>query len=207
MPDLPDVFINFRSADEGSTATTIERDLSARFGSDKIFRDSKSIQGGDEFPQVLLSAVQHCRVMIAVIGPKWLTARGPDGSNALDNELDWTRRELVEARQRGVRVIPVLIGQGMDRLDRGDLPPELAWLADAQYRRFNNREADADLAALAAELEELVPGLVDRTKTVRANTNATHVTNINGNSGQVHTGRGHQFNGLTHFVEGRGETP
>lgn len=207
MPDLPEVFINFRNDDDASAATMIERDLSTRFGSAKIFRDSKSISAGDEFPERLLSAIHHSRVMIAVVGPRWLTARDTNGRNALDNELDWTRRELLEARRCGLRVIPVLIGQTTQRLNGADLPPELSWLAEVQYRRVNNREAEADLAALAAELEELVPGLRDRTKIATETTDATRVTNISGNYGPVHAGRGHQFNGLTHYVDGRGQTP
>lgn len=199
---MPDVFINFRNDDDGSAATMIERDLSARFGPEKIFRDSKSISAGDEFPQRLLSAVHDSRVMLAVVGPRWLKVR--DGRRALDDEQDWVRRELLEARQRGVRVIPVLIGD-TKRLDHTKLPPDLAWLAHVQYRRVNNREADADLAALAAELAELVPGLQDRTKVAGQTGNAARVTNISGNSGPVHAGRGHQFNGPTHYIAGRGE--
>lgn len=200
---MHDVFINFRNDDDASAATMIERDLSTRFGSEKVFRDSKSIRAGDEFPQRLLSAVRASRVMIAVIGPRWLTARGADGRNALDNEQDWIRRELLEARKHGVRVIPVLIGQATQRLSRPDLPPELSWLADVQYRRVNNREADGDLTTLAAELAELVPGLEDRTKTARETGNATHVTNVSGNFGPVHAGHGDQVN----YIGDRGDTP
>lgn len=213
---MPDVFINFRTGDEESAATLIDRDLSTRFGSEKVFRDSKSIRAGEEFPQRLLSAVHGSRVMLAVIGPRWLVARGSDGRNALDNEQDWIRRELLEAKEFGVRVIPVLVGERTARLDSAAMPPVLTWLADLQYRRFNTRSADADLATIAAELIELVPGLADRTaavagESVRSGITSTardvhgDIINVKDTSGPVHVGRGHQFNGSTTYLDSRGD--
>jgi hypothetical protein len=201
------IFINFRNADDASAATMIDRDLSTRFGSERIFRDSKSIKAGADFAGAILSAIHECQVMIAVIGPRWLTARGADGRNALDDEEDWIRRELLAAKEHGVRVIPILVGQITPKPDRSELPPELAWLADVQYRRINNREADGDLVALAAELQDLVPGLEDRTRVVEGPTGATHVITVTGNSGPVHAGNGNQFNGRMDYVAGREETP
>ncbi len=205
---MADVFINFRSEDEASAATMIERDLSARFGKEKIFRDSKSIRAGDEFPQRLLSAVRDCRVMIAVIGPQWLTARGADGRNALDNESGWTRRELLEARKQGVRVIPVLIDQDT-RLDRDKLPPELSWLADVQYRRLNNREADAGSGVARCRTRRAGAGSA-RQAAKRAGdhtvfTRPRYVTIHHHGKffGPVHAGHGNQFNGPTRYIAGR----
>jgi hypothetical protein len=213
---MSDVFINFRTGDEESAATLIDRDLSNRFGREKIFRDSRSIRAGEEFPRRLLSAVHGSRAMLAVIGPRWLVARGSDGRNALDNEQDWIRRELLEAKEFGVRVIPILVGERTARLDRAAMPPVLSWLADVQYRRFNNRSAEADLATIAAELIELVPGLVDRTAAVTGESGRSGITstardvhgdviNVSDTSGPVHVGRGHQFNGPANYLDNRGD--
>jgi hypothetical protein len=212
---MPDVFINFRTGDEESAATLIDRDLSARFGKEKIFRDSRSIRAGEEFPKRLLSAVHGSRAMLAVIGPRWLTAQGPDGRRALDNKQDWIRRELLEAKKYGIRVIPILVGARTERLDKAAMPRELAWLAEVQYRRFSTRTADADLAMIASDLSEFVPGLRDRTTTaasesgrsgIASTTGEVHgdVINVNGTSGPVHAGKGHQFNGATNYVDNRG---
>ena len=211
---MSDVFINFRTGDEESAATLIERELSSRFGDEKIFRDSKSIRAGEEFPRRLLSAVHGSRVMLAVMGPRWLTAPGPDDRPALENEQDWIRRELLAAKEYGVRVIPVLVGSNMPRLDKAALPRELSWLAEVQYRRFNNRNADADLATIARDLVELVPGMADRTQTTSEpdpSRSSTTTGNVRGNvvtlhdtSGPVNIGDGHQFNGATNYVDNRG---
>jgi hypothetical protein len=212
---MPDVFVNFRTGDEESAATLVDQYLSGRFGAEKVFRDSRSIRAGEDFPQRLLSAVHDSRVMLAVIGPRWLTAPGQAGGNALDDEQDWIRRELSEAREHGVRVIPVLVGDGVPRLDAAALPPALSWLADKQYRRFTTRNADADLARIADDLVELVPGLADRSETTApARPPQLSVRDVGGdvimntgNHGPVHGGRGHQFNGPTTYVAGRGDAP
>ncbi|CAM02649.1 TIR domain-containing protein [Saccharopolyspora erythraea NRRL 2338] len=159
---MHDVFINYRTGDDESAAALIDQDLSLRFGSERIFRASKSIEPGEDFTERLVAAVRQCRVLLVVIGPRWLTARGADGRNALDDESDWTRREILEAFDRGIRVVPVLVGRTTERLARADLPPALAELADCQYRRLDLRNSEADLAQIAAKLSELVPGLVDR---------------------------------------------
>ncbi|MFE7312257.1 TIR domain-containing protein [Streptomyces sp. NPDC057555] len=155
---MPDIFVNYRTGDEEATATLIERELSRRFGSERVFRASKSIGLGRSFPRELIIAVRRSSVMLVVIGGRWADAQGPDGGRALDNPEDWTRREILEAFESGLLVVPVLVGRAT-RLDRAALPPALSELADQQYRRLDHRNAEADLAGLGDELADLVPQL------------------------------------------------
>ncbi|MET7508339.1 toll/interleukin-1 receptor domain-containing protein [Streptomyces albidoflavus] len=155
---MPDVFINYRTGDEESVATMIARELARRFGADRVFFASNSIEPGRRFPVELVKAVEGCEALLAVVGPRWAEVRGDDGRPALEAEHDWTRREIQTALDRGVLVIPVLVGKAT-RLDRAVLPEDLRELADCQYRRFDHRNADADLAALGDDLARLLPGL------------------------------------------------
>ncbi|MEU9042564.1 MULTISPECIES: toll/interleukin-1 receptor domain-containing protein [unclassified Kitasatospora] len=157
---MPDIFVNYRTSDEDTTATLIERELSRRFGTERVFRASKSIPIGRPFPQELLTAVRRSSVLIAVIGPRWADARTADGRRALDDPEDWTRREIAEAFESGALVVPVLVGR-MTRLDRHDLPPEIGELADCQYRRFDNRDAESGLQRLGDDLAEAIPRLAE----------------------------------------------
>jgi len=154
------LFINYRTGDEEGSAALIEGGLSRRFGNDKIFRASKSIRLGEDFEQVILRAVRRSNALIAVIGARWLTAPDGHGGRALDNEADWTRREIVEALMCDVLVIPVLIG-GTPRLAKDDLPAALAELAVRQYERLDHRNVDADIIRLGDKLAQLVDGLDD----------------------------------------------
>ncbi|WP_329546442.1 toll/interleukin-1 receptor domain-containing protein [Streptomyces sp. NBC_01356] len=155
---MPVIFVNYRTDDEEGTATLVERELSRRFGDEKVFRASKSISPGSRFPQEILTAVRRCSVLLAVIGPRWLAARSADGAPALADPEDWIRREILEAFDTGALVIPVLVGK-VNRLSREELPPELEELADCQYRRLNHRNAESDLSRLAEDLVRIVPEL------------------------------------------------
>jgi hypothetical protein len=160
---MPDVFVNYRTGDEESTATMIARELTRRFGDERIFFASNSIEAGRRFPAELVRAVEECEALLAVIGPRWAEVRGADGHPALEAEQDWTRREIQTALDRGILVIPVLVGKAT-RIDRAILPADLVELADCQYRRFDHRNADADLTALGDTLARLLPelGAVDQ---------------------------------------------
>ncbi|MGX2995824.1 TIR domain-containing protein [Streptomyces sp. JNUCC 64] len=150
------VFVNYRTGDEEATATLVERELSRVFGSASVFRAGKSISPGSRFPQELLTAARSCRVLLAVIGPRWLDARTADGRPALEDPGDWPRREILEAHRAGAVVLPLLVGRTA-RLRHEDLPDGLDLLADRQYLRLDHRNAEADLSRLTENIARLVP--------------------------------------------------
>lgn len=155
---MPLIFMNYRTQDAPEAATLIERELSRVFGDENVFRASKSIGPGSRYPQELLTAVRRSHVLLAVIGPRWLEARSADAPGAPADPDDWTCREIREAFESGTVVIPVLVSRA-ERLRAEDLPPELDVLADCQYRRFDHRNADADLSCLVDDLIGLLPEL------------------------------------------------
>ena len=108
----------------------------------------------------LLRAVRQCDALPAFIGPHWLDADG-HGRRRIDREDDWTRREIAEAFQSGVRVMPVLVG-AVGPLRAEDLPDDLARLAVCRHVRIDHRNQDADIDLLAAHLAKLVPAGASR---------------------------------------------
>jgi hypothetical protein len=221
---VPDIFINYRNGDEEATATLIEHELSRRFGSDQVFRASKSISPGEDYIAELLTNVRRSRVLLAVIGSRWLTGADEPGRNRLADEADWVRREILEAFEHGVLVFPVLVGRLQPPLRPSDLPPALARLANLQYRRLDHRSAERDLRALGDELAKLVRSLVDSdqpekvsgadaddgsaSETVHAGNHARQhsgstSTVVHNPRGSVNTGSGHQFTGNgVNYIEG-----
>jgi tetratricopeptide (TPR) repeat protein len=144
------VFINYRGVDSRSYGALLYAELSRAFGPELVFLDSESIPAGADFAEQLLARVRGCRVLLAVIGPRWLTTAGTDG-RCIDDPVDWVRRELAEALAAGVRVIPVLTDDaGLPA--EADLPEQIAALGRCQYRRLRHREATADLDRLHADL-------------------------------------------------------
>jgi hypothetical protein len=145
------VFICYRREDAGYPAGWLFDQLTARLGADRVFKDVDSIEPGDDFADVITEAVSSCAVLLAVIGPRWLAAAGPD-ERRLDDAGDFVRLEIEAALARGVRVIPVLVdGARMPRPDQ--LPASLAPLARRQAVALSHSRFSADLAALLNVLD------------------------------------------------------
>ncbi|MEU6131305.1 TIR domain-containing protein [Saccharopolyspora sp. NPDC047091] len=156
---MHEVFVNYRTGDAEIAAAFIAADLRRRFGADRIFFDGLSIKPGRVFPPELLAGARRCRVLLVLIGPHWRTAPGTCGGRALDEAQDWIRREIVVAAGAGAVVLPMLVGREVPPLGPAELPPALRWLAERQHRRFDPRDAAAELDRLAADLVDLVPVL------------------------------------------------
>src|SRR5262249_36666888 len=152
------VFINYRGEDSNGYGALLHEVLSRRFGPDLVFLDSESIPAGADFEDQLLGRARAARVLLAVIGSRWLTAAGPDGRRRIDDPGDWIRRGLVAAFGAGGRGVPGL-ADGGQMPTRAGLPAGLAALGRCQFRRLRHREATADLARLVAELAALYPDL------------------------------------------------
>src|SRR3984893_14737730 len=102
------IFINYRSEDSHGYGALLYRDLTGHFGKNLVFLDAESIPAGADFVEELLARVRSARVLLAVIGPHWLTATDPTGGRRIDDPADWVRREIAEAFTAGVQVIPIL---------------------------------------------------------------------------------------------------
>jgi len=152
------VFINYRGEDSESYAALLYVELCRRFGSELVFLDSESIPAGSDFVEELLSRVRHARVLLAVIGPRWLTVASAEGTPRILDPADWTRRELAEALAAGVKVIPVLT-DGTDIPTGPELPSDIVALCRCQYRRLRRRDASVDLGRLGDELAAADPEL------------------------------------------------
>src|SRR5215470_2883129 len=152
------VFINYRGADCDTAAALIDRELTARFGSDRVFLDSRSIPAGADFVEELLGRLEGCSVLVVVIGRRWLTLTDTAGHRRIDDPQDWIRREIVEALSCGLRVIPVLTDD-VALPSAADLPEDIAGLSRRQYVPLRRRYASVDLAFLVERITEADPEL------------------------------------------------
>jgi tetratricopeptide (TPR) repeat protein len=148
------VFINYRGEDSTFCAALIDHELSARFGSDLVFRDCRSISAGDDFVTSILGNLLRCNVLLVVIGPRWLTLTDDAGRRRIDTPGDWIHREIAEAFEQGMRVIPVLTDDA-DIPREAELPAGIARLSRCQYLRLHYRDDEYGLARLADKLVEV----------------------------------------------------
>jgi len=60
-----------------------------------------SRRAGADFVELLLERVRQSRVMLAVIGVRWLEVAGQGGGRRIDDPADLVRRELAQAFAAG----------------------------------------------------------------------------------------------------------
>ena len=138
MPDANAIFISYRRSDSNDVSGRIYDRLVATFGAAAVFKDVHSIPYGVDFPTYIRQQLGRCKVLLAVIGPTWLTVER-QGQRRLDDPADWVRIEIQTALENeGITVIPVLVGGG-DRLSEANLPDGLGPLA-----KLNSAQARPD---------------------------------------------------------------
>src|ERR1700728_55937 len=129
------VFISYRRSDAGPYARLLKVQLDKHLPGMPVFMDLDSIEAG----------IDSSAILVALIGPKWLTIRDGKGRRRLDAPDDFVRFEIRTALEGGVRVIPVLV-DGAKIPKREQLPADLATLArlnalQMSYERFEYDES------------------------------------------------------------------
>ena len=146
------IFISYRREDTDFPAGWLYERLADHFDGGQVFKDVDSIQLGDDFVEVITTAVGSCDVLLAVIGDRWLTITDQDGKRRLDNSDDFVRLEIEAALAREIRVIPILVdGARIPRAE--ELPASLARLARRQALELSPTRFDADTSRLLTVLD------------------------------------------------------
>jgi TIR domain len=122
MPKRDGVFISYRRIDTAAVAQLICHQLTAALGEGVVFLDVRHIDGGDQYPDVLLDELRRATALVVLIGDHWLIAADEFGNRRIDDPNDWVHIELSAClSDPDVLVIPVL-------LDAARIPPKQAQL-------------------------------------------------------------------------------
>jgi hypothetical protein len=127
-PPPPGLFISYRRSDAGPYARLLKVQLSRHLPDTPVFMDLDSIEAGTDFAEAIQTGVNSSRVLVALIGPKWLDLLDEAGRRRLDDPDDYVRFEIRTALERCMRVIPVLI-DGAEMPQHHQLPDDLGKLA------------------------------------------------------------------------------
>jgi len=146
------VFLSYRRSDAGGHAGRLADSLAARLGVDHVFQDVQAIAPGEDFTSAIDRALDHSNAVLAVIGPGWLDAAGPEGDRRLFEPGDYVHLELARALDRGVPVVPVLVG-GAALPAAGDLPADLGSLVHRQAAVLHDATWHEDVGGLVRRLE------------------------------------------------------
>ncbi len=147
----PTIFLSYRRSDSQDVTGRIYDRLVQHFGREHVFKDVDNIPLGVDFRRFVGERVGSCDVLLAVIGPGWLSAGGDQGRR-LDDSRDLVRAEIASALKRDIPVVPVLVG-GADVPDAAQLPDELRALSDRNGIRVG---ADPDFHR---DVDRLLDGL------------------------------------------------
>ena len=150
------IFVSYRRQDSQDFAGRLYDRLADRFGADQVFMDVDTIEAGADFAEAINRAVAACTVLVAVIGPKWLTATDKRGRRRLDDPDDFVRLEIEAALAREVWVIPILV-QGAIMPGREDLPESLVRLARRNALFIRHESFRSDAVRLLAAIEQMLP--------------------------------------------------
>ncbi|MHB8529291.1 MAG: TIR domain-containing protein [Caulobacteraceae bacterium] len=146
------IFISYRRNDTSGFAGRLFDRLSKCFSPDQVFIDVQSIEPGANFADVLSRRVGDCKVLLALIGPRWHAA---DSHARLTDPKDYVRIEIEAALGGDVRVIPLLI-DGARMPDAEALPASLQGLTERQAVEISHNRFDQDAEALVQTLRRFV---------------------------------------------------
>jgi hypothetical protein len=149
--DMTRIFISYRRADSEGYVGRLYDQLVEQYDKGEIFLDVGAIRPGEDFVDAIEKAVGSCDVLLAVIGPQWLTLTDEQGQRRLDNPHDFVRLEIATALKRDILVIPVLVARAVMPAPH-DLPGDLAPLS-----RRNAIELSHD--RFAYDVERLVEAM------------------------------------------------
>src|SRR6266536_3608647 len=146
------IFISYRREETAYPAGWLFDRLADHLGAGQVFKDVDSIQLGDDFVEVITTAVGSCDVLLALIGDEWLTITDEHGRRRLDDPDDFVRLEIEAALLRKVRVIPILVGgASMPRAD--ELPDSLSKLVRRQALELSPSRFEFDTSRLLKVLD------------------------------------------------------
>lgn len=148
------VFISYRRLDSQSAAGRLADHLKTHLPQVPLFRDVETIEPGVDFVDAINRALQSCAVLLAVIGPRWVTLTDANGQRRLDDANDYTRLEIVTALQRSdVRVIPVLV-EGAQMPSTHELPEDLRPLCRRNALELTDKRWVYDMSQLEETLRK-----------------------------------------------------
>jgi hypothetical protein len=153
------VFLSYRRDDTAAYAGRLYDRLVAHFGANQVFIDIDQIEPGEDFVEVINQKVSETRALAVLIGRHWLDATNVEGKRRLDDPEDFVRLEVKAALDRGLKVIPVLLG-GATMPRAQQLPEALASLSRRNAIEISDTRFHHDVDRLIEALERQVSAAV-----------------------------------------------
>ncbi len=148
------VFISYRRADSWQMARWLAETIAQNFGKASVFIDTSGIESGEEWPKRIQQALRGASVLIAVIGPTWLSQLDDIDRRRIDDPNDWVRKEIERSIQTKLTIIPVRVLNAPLPKSKG-LPATLRPLLKRRDFELRNEQRETDIVPLLTRLEDL----------------------------------------------------
>jgi hypothetical protein len=162
--DGPSVFVSYRRSDSPAAARQVADALRARFGAERVFFDTRDLAPGTDWHRDIEDRVRSADVVVAVIGPRWVTIADERGRRRVlqPEEEDVVRTEIEAALRGGGRVVPVLVDDAA-LPSRESLPRPFRPITSLNAVTLRHSSWDQDLESLIDVLAEPAPVAVPET--------------------------------------------
>jgi hypothetical protein len=149
------IFISYRRGETAAYTGRLYDSLATHLDKDKVFMDLDKIPGGVDFLESMKMAIDSAQAMIVVIGPEWLTISRGDGIPRIQDPHDFVHQEVALGLQRGIPIIPVLVGGAVMPTEK-QLPDGLKALALRNAREIADSRWVYDVDRLVNDLATAV---------------------------------------------------
>jgi hypothetical protein len=149
------IFISYRRDDTEGEAGRLFDDLTRAFGAENVFMDVAGIRPGVDFRTAIEDNVAHCGVLLAIVGPAWVSVADATGQRRIDNPSDFVALEIGSALKREVPVIPVLV-HGAHMPSHDQLPASLEGFSYRNSVELTHARWNSDVQLLVEALAAYV---------------------------------------------------
>jgi formylglycine-generating enzyme required for sulfatase activity len=150
-----EIFISYRRVESLGEAQHLKTMLDNVFGAKRVFLDTRSIDGGANWLQMLQRQVADSVAMVVLIGKDWADLKDDKGARRLDNPNDVVRFEISQALLRSIPIVPVLVDHATFPRS-SQLPDDLIPLTLIQAVLLRTESFPADAKEIAERLKRLI---------------------------------------------------
>lgn len=140
---MSDIFISYRQLDSQYVASSLSEKLQEKFGHGTIFWD-EHIPLGTNYQTFIREALSTSKVVLAVIGDRWLSALDKNGNQRIFLSDDMVRFEIKFALDNMIPLIPIILSNASipskDKLPE-DIQ-ELSFMNGLHFRSGKNQNTD-----------------------------------------------------------------
>ena len=154
--DMVHVFVSYRRDSDSYRAAMLRMIVVGAFSREpapsavSVFLDTRQRPGVDS-PKELRAELDRADVVLAVIGPEWLSAKDKYARRRIDQPDDWVRQELEIALASDTTVLPVVFETTLP--EKEALPDSIQALPDQVGVLVRRDSTEGDLQPVLAEIE------------------------------------------------------